>query len=388
MAKQMREGYEIVAELGSGGMALVYKAVQKSLGRFVAIKELHKSLHGDPQQVQRFEREAKTSASFQHENIVHIYDYWPAPHYSIVMEFVDGTDLSQILDQGGPLPVSVGVMIALQACIALDYAHHAGFIHRDIKPGNIMVKRNGEVKLMDFGIAHTRHLQPLTLPGTFLGTPAYMSPDQILGLQLDARSDIFSLGIVLYEMFTGVKPFEDEDDHNLTARILESKFRAPRRINSDIPRRLQRIIKKCLKKKPQRRFTNMQELGRALGKLVRGKTDKAGSRKTIEAYLIQAGVFRAATGAATEVIPAARRSSRSRYTAAIIAVAVLLALATAYVAYHFRGRAERAETRASSPAPDVGIRSLGTSTTPAPGAEPAQSAPSSTAAPPAPTATP
>ena len=163
--------YRILDKIGAGGMATIYKAIQKSLGRPVAIKELKRTYHADPQLVQRFEREAKMSASFQHENIVHIYDYWKKPGCCIVMEYVDGTDLADIIEITGFLPVDVGVMIALQVCSALDYAHMRGLIHRDIKPSNIMIKRNGEVKLMDFGIAHTKKMQTLTQPGTFLGTP-------------------------------------------------------------------------------------------------------------------------------------------------------------------------------------------------------------------------
>ena len=244
MLKQIKDEYQVLSELGTGGMATIYKAIQKTLDRPVAIKELKKAYHADEQIIQRFEREAKMSASFQHENIVHIYDYWKKPDFCIVMEYVDGTDLADIIEKTGSVPVDVGIMIAIQVCSALDYAHMRGLIHRDIKPSNIMVKRNGEVKLMDFGIAHTKKLQTLTLPGTFLGTPAYMSPEQILGQSLDNQSDIFSLGIVLYEMFTGIKPFQDEETHSVTAKILKDRFLPPRRLNSDIPRRLQRVIKK------------------------------------------------------------------------------------------------------------------------------------------------
>jgi serine/threonine-protein kinase len=283
---QIKDEYEIISEIGAGGMATVYKATQKSLDRLVAIKELKRAYHGDEQTVRRFERESRVAASLQHENIVHIYDYWRKPVYIIVMEYVDGVNLAELIEKTGALPVDVGVMIALQVCNALDYAHMRGLIHRDIKPSNIMIKRNGEIKLMDFGIAHTRNLESLTMPGTLIGTPAYMSPEQILGQKLDVKSDIFSFGIVLYEMFTGSKPFADEETRAVSAKILKDRFISPRRINSDIPWRLQWIIRKCLKKKPQKRYGNMLEVERKLGKRLAGKTTKAISLRRIADYLV------------------------------------------------------------------------------------------------------
>jgi serine/threonine protein kinase len=288
--QQIKDVYEIVAEIGTGGMATVYKAIQKSLDRPVAIKELKKSYHTDEQIVRRFERESKVAASLQHENIVHIYDYWKKPTYCIVMEYVDGINLADVIEKAGALPIDVGVMIALQLCSALNYAHMRGLIHRDIKPSNIMIKRNGEVKLMDFGIAHTRNLDSLTMPGTLIGTPSYMSPEQILGQQLDVRSDIFSFGIVLYEMFTGSKPFADDETRAVSAKILKDKFLAPRRMNKGIPRSLQWIIKKCLRKKQQRRYESMLAVEKKLGKRLAGRTTKASSLRRVADYLVAMNV--------------------------------------------------------------------------------------------------
>jgi len=333
MLKQIKDEYQILSELGTGGMATIYKAIQKTLDRPVAIKELKKAYHADEQIIQRFEREAKMSASFQHENIVHIYDYWKKPDFCIVMEYVDGTDLADIIEKTGSVPVDVGIMIAIQVCSALDYAHMRGLIHRDIKPSNIMVKRNGEVKLMDFGIAHTKKLQTLTLPGTFLGTPAYMSPEQILGQSLDSQSDIFSLGIVLYEMFTGIKPFQDEETHSVTAKILKDRFLPPRRLNSDIPRRLQRVIKKCLKKKTAKRYQSVLDLARALGKRLIGTTNKSASLKRISDYLVEVKVFAAPPENETMVItkvPAGRLLKRL-----LVAAGIVLILAIGAAVYSF-----------------------------------------------------
>jgi serine/threonine protein kinase len=312
-------------------MATVYKAVQKSLDRPVAIKELKKAYHADDRIVRRFERESKVAASLQHENIVHIYDYWKKPAYCIVMEYVDGANLADVVEKIGALPIDVGIMIAIQICHALDYAHMRGLIHRDIKPSNIMIKRNGEVKLMDFGIAQSRDLESLTMPGTLIGTPAYMSPEQILGQQLDARSDIFSFGIVLYEMLTGVKPFADDDEQSVSARILKDKFRSPRRVNSDIPWGLQWLIKKCLRKKPKRRYGSMLEVEKKLGKRLAGRTTKAASLMRIADYLVAMKVFEAAPAEETVIItskvPAVARFRR--YFAAAAMVLLLAEGATA-----------------------------------------------------------
>ncbi len=326
MPRQIKDEYEVIEEIGSGGMATVHKAMQKSLNRPVAIKELKKSYHADEQIVQRFERESVVAASLQHENIVHIYDYWKKPNYCIIMEYVDGANLADVIDNAGVLPVDVAVMIAIQVCSALEYAHMRGLIHRDIKPGNIMVKRNGEVKLMDFGIAHTRDLEALTVPGTLIGTPAYMSPEQVLGQKLDIRSDIFSFGIVLYELLTGMKPFIDDETRAVSARIVNDPFITPRRINRRIPRSVQRVIKKCLRKKPSKRFGSMLEIEQKLGKHLAGRTTKAASLLKISEYLVSLKVIEPLLEQETLVITASPRK-RARLRRSLAAAAVLLALA-------------------------------------------------------------
>ncbi len=338
MPRQIKDEYEIIEEIGAGGMAIVHKALQKSLNRPVAIKELKKGYHADHQIVRRFERESIVAASLQHENIVHIYDYWKKPNYCIVMEYVDGTNLAEIIEKAGGLPVDISIMIAMQVCSALDYAHMRGLIHRDIKPSNIMVKRNGEVKLMDFGIAHTRNLEALTIPGTVVGTPAYMSPEQIVGQNLDIRSDVFSFGIVLYEMLTGTKPFVDEDTRAVSAKILKDKFVPPRRINSDIPRSVQRIVKKCLNKKPQKRFGSMLDIEKKLGKRLAGKTTKAASLLRITEYLVSQKVIEPATDQETLIITGSlpRRGWLRQAAAAVL----LLSAVSGAGFYYLRTKSE------------------------------------------------
>jgi serine/threonine protein kinase len=338
MPKKIKDEYEITTELGAGGMATVYKAVQRSLNRPVAIKELKKAYQSDVRVTQRFEREARMAASLQHENIVHIYDYLAQPSHAIVMEYVDGSTLARIIEETGALPADVGVMIALQVASALEYAHSRGLIHRDIKPGNIMVKRNGEVKLMDFGIALLKGIESLTLPGTLMGTPSYMSPEQVMGQTLDARSDIFSFGIVLYEMFTGVKPFPEEEKQSSSSKILKGKFRSPRSIYSDIPRGLQRIIKKCLKTKPHKRYGDVQELARALGKRIRGM-DKAASLKRISDYLVDVHLFEAPPE--DEKVAISRVPGMGTSTKILIVAAAVLIVLSASIGYHYLTKASQ-----------------------------------------------
>jgi serine/threonine-protein kinase len=346
MPKKIKDEYEIIAELGVGGMATVYKAVQRSLNRPVAIKELKKAYHIDDKIAQRFEREARLAASFQHENIVHIYDYLAQPVHAIVMEYVDGTTLAKIIEETGALPTDVGIMIALQVANALEYAHARGLIHRDIKPGNIMVKRNGEVKLMDFGIARMREMESLTLPGTLMGTPSYMSPEQVLGQPLDARSDIFSFGIVMYEIFTGIKPFPDEEEDPSSSKILKGKYLSPRSIYSDIPRSLQRIIKKCLKMKPHKRYGSMQEIARVLGKRIKGM-DKPASLKRISDYLVDVKVFEAPPE--DEKVAIYQAPGMGIFTKVLLAAAGVLIVLSASIGYYYWTKAMLARTPRTVP---------------------------------------
>jgi serine/threonine-protein kinase len=252
---------EIIEEIGSGGMATVFKAVQRPLGRTVAIKALKPSIAVDSQFARRFEREAHFMASLQHENILHVHDFLKdgASMY-IVMEYVQGIDLFDLLERRAQLPVDVAAIIALQVARALDYAHFRGIVHRDVKPANIMVSRQGEVKLMDFGIARDDTMRDLTETGTGLGTPSYMSPEQILGDKLDFRSDLFSLGIVLYQMVTGQKPFVEDDSHTVMQKIRLDRYIAPRKLNPLVPRALEHIMARCMEKMPANRYGSTQAL--------------------------------------------------------------------------------------------------------------------------------
>jgi eukaryotic-like serine/threonine-protein kinase len=252
---------QVLEEIGSGGMATVYRAVQEPLGRVVAVKALKPSIAIDSQFAKRFEREAHFMASLQHENILHVHDFLiEDDSMFIVMEYVRGIDLFDLLERRRILPVDVAVIIALSVARALDYAHFRGIVHRDVKPANVMISRQGEVKLMDFGIARDEAQRDLTETGTGLGTPSYMSPEQILGDKLDFRSDLFSLGIVLYQMLTGQKPFVEDDSHTVMQKIRLDRYVSPRRLNPEVPRRLEHIMARCMEKLPVNRYSSTQAL--------------------------------------------------------------------------------------------------------------------------------
>jgi eukaryotic-like serine/threonine-protein kinase len=252
---------QVREEIGSGGMATVYKAVQQPLGRVVAVKALKPSIAVDSQFAKRFEREAHFMASLQHENILHVHDFLKQDgSMFIIMEYVQGIDLFDLLEKRRMLPVDVAAIVALAVARALDYAHFRGIVHRDVKPANVMISRQGEVKLMDFGIARDDSQRDLTETGTGLGTPSYMSPEQILGDKLDFRSDLFSLGIVLYQMVTGQKPFVEDDSHTVMQKIRLDRYTSPRKLNPAVPRQLEQVMARCMEKLPANRYPSTQAL--------------------------------------------------------------------------------------------------------------------------------
>ena len=266
---------KVIEEVASGGMAVVYRATQDHLNRTVAIKALKTSVASEEALVTRFEREAQSLANLQHENIIHVYDFHREQGaLFIVMEYVEGIDLYDLLESAGKMPYDVAAIIALQVARALDYVHYRGIIHRDIKPANIMLSNQGGVKLMDFGIARDdTYASDLTEAGTGIGTPSYMSPEQILGDPLDAGSDIFSLGIVLYQMLTGQKPFIEDEKFSVMHRIRLERQESARKINPDIPRELERIVEKCLQKESRHRFRSAQNLVMTLERFIAKHVD-------------------------------------------------------------------------------------------------------------------
>ena len=257
--------YEILGEIGSGGMAIVYKAVQPSLSRKVAIKVLRPEYVNDRQIATRFEREAAALAALQHGNIVHVYDFVvDASRAYIVMEYVDGVDLFDILAEAKRMPADVATLVARGVAEGLEHAHHRGIVHRDIKPSNILVSKLGEVKIMDFGIARDPTKSDLTQVGLAVGTPAYMAPEQIRGDRIDSRTDVFALGIVLYEMLSGEKPWTEEEGRAITIKVLDEPMRPLRSVAPDTPPALATVVERCLQKRPEDRFASTHLLTAAL----------------------------------------------------------------------------------------------------------------------------
>jgi serine/threonine-protein kinase len=257
--------YDIVEELGRGGMGVVYKGYEAALGRYVAIKVLAAAMAHDPVFVERFLREARAMAALNDPHIIQIYFIGQDEEQTFfVMEFIDGDSLSGWLKREKKLPVGDALKILLQASEGLAAAHAQGVIHRDIKPGNIMINSRGVVKVADFGIALASNdisSSKLTSTGALVGTPGYLPPEACLGKAVDQRSDIFALGIVLFESLTGRMPFNDESPLKLMLDIVESNIPDIRGINPDVDEETVRILDRMLAKSPADRYQSCDELG-------------------------------------------------------------------------------------------------------------------------------
>jgi serine/threonine-protein kinase len=252
--------YVVVKLLGSGGMAAVWRVRDERLGRDVAMKVLHRHLPFSSSMRERLEREAKVAASLTHENLVQVYDYsvQQGTDSYIAMELVDGTTLRELILQRKKLPWVVVALAAYEICRGLACAHENGVVHRDMKPDNVMVSRTGTLKIGDFGIARAREHSKMTAVGAPVGTPAYLSPEQVRGEPADARSDIFALGITLYEMVCGAPPFAAETSAGMMYQIVEGKFPAPERLAPEIDPVLAGLIRRCLSPSPAQRPTAAQ----------------------------------------------------------------------------------------------------------------------------------
>jgi serine/threonine protein kinase len=256
--------YKIVEEIGRGGFAIVYKAIDTTLNRTVALKVMAAPPPGDPTFLERFWREARTAANLKHPNIVAIYEVAEIDgRYCLAMEFLPGRTLAQVLQEEGPLPPRRGAEITQQLASALDYAHARGFVHRDIKPSNIMVDDQGHVTLTDFGTVKPAEGTRLTAPWMSIGTPEYMSPEQISGLAVKPASDIYSLGVVCYEMLSGQVPFSGGTPHVLHAHIYDPPPPLTDLV-AQIPKVLAEVIHHALAKKPEERFASAGEMAQAL----------------------------------------------------------------------------------------------------------------------------
>ncbi len=276
MKRVLSDKYEIIEKIGGGGMADVYKANQRDLKRVVAIKIPREQLISDSLFIERFMREARSMARLKHENIIHIYDIdkdndipYIAMEYG--MEHEEGMDLRSLLaEQGCPGPEDT-VKIAIQIASALAHAHKRGIIHRDIKPGNILVLASGKIKVTDFGIAGAGDESTLTSPDNVLGTPEYMSPEQVRGAPVDPRMDIYSLGMVMYKMLTGRTPFDGDSKITIIGKLINEKDEPPLIFPEETPDNLKAIIIRLLKRDPQERYPDAQSLIEDLEKFLKPK---------------------------------------------------------------------------------------------------------------------
>ena len=333
--------YRLERKLGGGGMADVWLAEDQELGRKVAIKILHDRYANDTQFVERFRREATHAAGLSHPNVVSIFDRGEVEgSYFIVMEYVEGRTLKELIVTRGPCPVPVAISYVRQVLAALRYAHRNGIVHRDIKPHNVLVDHEGRVKVADFGIARAGSSQ-MTEAGSIIGTAQYLSPEQARGAPVDESSDLYSTGIVLFELVTGKVPFTGETPVEIAMKHLSQVPPAPSSIRPEVPHDLDLVVLRALAKEPADRYRSAKEMDRDLELVGRG--DAVGPETEEAATMVLRGESTAATTVQPRPAGLRRRRALSRVRGPGQDRAGLVALAAR------RGGGDRAGDRRLAP---------------------------------------
>ncbi len=357
LEKHLRTALENIHLIATGGMSLVFKAYQPSLGRHVVVKRLKNELSVNPEMLERFRREARALASVLHQNIAHVYDFVETQGDAfILMEYIEGIDLSTAIEKLGNLPPQVAAAIILGVARGLCEIHANGLIHRDIKPSNIRITTRGVVKLMDFGIILELSNTTLTRPGMMVGSPSYLSPEQVLGDTITPQSDIFLLGITLYEMLTGNRPFTAEGGNTVFQSIREASFVSARKMNGKVPIALDKIVNRCLKQDPAARFDGVRELIGALEKFL-GPQISSRPEEWILKYFDDEVLLQAAvdvSGLRT------KESSGASFwlTTALGVLATLSLLGAAYSWGHRKGRTYQIEQQSAVEQTDLRAKSF------------------------------
>ncbi|MYC55868.1 MAG: serine/threonine protein kinase, partial [Chloroflexi bacterium] len=265
----LNQRYELVAQQGSGGMSVIYRALDRSLGRIVAIKILRPNLTKDPAFLDKFQQEARSIAKMAHPNIVTVHDVGSdGATYYIVMEMISGSDLKKLIKQRGALPFDRALDYAIQLCAGLGFAHRSKLVHADVKPQNILINRDGVLKVTDFGIAQAyTDTMPQTRSKVVWGSPHYFAPEQARGEKPSPASDVYSIGIVLFEMFAGRLPYTGASQRELALAHLKAEVPRASDINPDLPDELSRVIYKVMSKRPNDRYQHADQLGQILNQI-------------------------------------------------------------------------------------------------------------------------